>query len=101
MGQTIGNMFKFKKRTRYGISTGKVAPAKIQQDLPAAKAVGEKAYEIFRVEQLESQPAITKFSDTIPKEKLQTFTYLNKKVEVKSKTSKEITLKADKIYSPR
>ena len=31
-------------------STEKVAPPKIQQDLLAAKAVGEKTYEIFRIE---------------------------------------------------
>ena len=78
------------------LSTGKVAPPKIQQDLLAAKAVGEKTYEIFRVERLESQPPQTKFHDTIPKEKLQTFTDLNKKVQVKSKTSKEIILNADR-----
>ena len=75
------------------LSTGKVASSKIQQHLLAAKAVGEKAYEIFRIEQLESQRAKTKFLDTIPKAKLQTFTDLNKKVQVKSKTSKEIILK--------
>ena len=57
----------------------KVAPPKIQQDLLAAKAVGEKTYEIFRVERLESQPPQTKFNDTIPKAKLQTFTDLNEK----------------------
>ena len=62
--------------------------------LLAAKAVGEKAYEIFRIERLESQRAKSKFLDTIPKAKLQTFTDLNKKVQVESKTSKEI-LKAD------
>ena len=78
------------------LSTGKVAPPKIEQDLLAAKAVGEKAYEIFRVERLESQPAKIKFHDTIQKAKLQTFTDLNKKVKVKSKTSKEIILKADR-----
>ena len=78
------------------LSTGKVAPPKIEQDFLAAKGVGEKAYEIFRVERLESQPAKTKFHDTIPKAKLQTFTDLNKKVKVKSKTSKEIILKADR-----
>ena len=78
------------------LSTGKVAPPKIQQYLLAAKAVGEKAYEIFRVERLESQPPQTKFHDTIPKAKLQTFTDLNKKVQVKSRTSKEIILKADR-----
>ena len=78
------------------LSTGKVAPPNIQQDLLAAKAVGEKAYEIFHVERLESQPAKTKFQDTIPKAKLQTSTNLNKRVQVKSKTSKEIILKADR-----
>ena len=78
------------------LSTGNVAPPKIQQDLLAAEAVGEKAYETFRVERLKSQTAKTKFHDTIPKAKLQTFTDLNKKVQVKSKTSKEIILKADR-----
>ena len=78
------------------LSTGEVALPKMQQDLLAAKAVGEKTYEIFRVEQLESHPPQTKFHDTIPKAKLQTFTDLNKKVQVKSKTSKEIILKADR-----
>ena len=46
-----------------------MAPAKIQQDLPAAKAVGEKASEILRVERLESQPAKTKFHDANPEGK--------------------------------
>ena len=35
------------------LSTGKVAPPKIQQDLLTAKAAGENAYETFRVKQLE------------------------------------------------
>ena len=77
-------------------SIGKVTPPKIQQDLLAVKAVSEKAYEIFREERLESQPAKTKFHDTIPKAKLQTFTNLNKKVPVNRKTAKEIILKADR-----
>ena len=59
-----------------------MAPPKIQQDLLVAEVVGEKAYEIFRGERLESQPAKTKFHDTIPKAKLQTFTDLNTKVQV-------------------
>ena len=62
----------------------------------AAKAIGEKAYEIYRVERLESQPAKGKFHDTVPRAKLQTFTDLNKKVQVRSRTSKEIILKADR-----
>ena len=78
------------------LSTGKVVPPKIQQDLLASKAVGEKAYEIFRVQRLESQPPQTKLHDTIPKAKLQTFNDLNKKVQVKSRRSKEIILKADR-----
>lgn len=73
-----------------------MAPPNIQQDLLAAKAVGEKAYEIFRVERLESQPSKAKFHDAIPKAKLQTFIDLNKMVRVKRKTSKEIILKADR-----
>ena len=35
------------------LSTGKVAPLKIQQDLLTAEAAGENAYETFRVKQLE------------------------------------------------
>ena len=60
------------------------------RDLLFDKAIGEKAHEIFCVQRLASQPANTKFHDTILKAKLQTFTDLNKKVQVKSKTSKEI-----------
>lgn len=78
------------------LSTGKVAPRKIQLDLLTAEAVGEKAYESFRVERLESQPLQTKFHETIPKARLQTFTDLNRKVQAKSKTSKEIILNADR-----
>ena len=55
----------------------KVAPSKIQQDLLAADAAGERAYDIFRVERLGSRLPQTTFHDTIPKAKLQTFTDLN------------------------
>ena len=74
------------------LSTGKVAPPKIQQDFLTAKAAGENAYETFRVK----QPPQTKFHVTITKAKLQTFTELNKKVQVRNKTSKEIILEADR-----
>jgi len=58
-----------------------VAPPNIQQDLLAAKAVGEKAYEAgFRVERLESQPPQTKFHDN-PGLCHGTFTDLNRKVQ--------------------
>ena len=48
------------------LSTGKVAPPEVQQDLLVDKAIEEKAREIFRVQRLESQPAKTKFHDTVP-----------------------------------
>ena len=78
------------------LSTGKVAPPKIQQDLLTAKAVGEKAYQTFHIKRLKSQPPQIKFHDTITKAKLQTFTKLNKKVHVQNKMFKEIILKADR-----
>ncbi|KAK3746969.1 hypothetical protein QZH41_002521 [Actinostola sp. cb2023] len=78
------------------LSTGKVATPKIQEDLLNAKAVGEKAYEAFRVQRLETDPPKVKFHDSLKKSKLQTFSELNKKVKVKSKSAKEIILKADR-----
>ena len=52
------------------LSTGKVASPKIEQDLLNAKTVGEKAYETFRIQQLESEPPQARFHDTISKAKL-------------------------------
>ena len=74
-----------------------MAPPEIQKDLIFAKAIAEKAHEIFRVQRLESQRANTKFHDTIPKAKAANIYRPEKReVQVKSKTSKEIILKADR-----
>ena len=48
------------------------------------------------MQRLEANPPKVKFHDSLKKSKLQTFSELNKEVKVKSKTAKEIVLKADR-----
>ena len=55
-----------------------------------------KGLQEFRVQRLEANPPKVKLHDSLKKSKLQTFSELNKKVEVKSKTAKGIMLKADR-----
>ena len=77
------------------LSTGQVATPKIEEDLLNAKAVGEKAYEEFRKQRLESNPPEVKFHDTLKKSKLLTFSELTKKVKINGKAN-EISLKTDR-----
>ena len=90
------NPFSSEQQDLLCLSTGKVATNKIEEDLLNAKSVGEKAYQEIRVQRLEvNLPKLT-FHDSLKKSKQQTFSELNKKVQVKSKTANEIILKADK-----
>ncbi|XP_078679472.1 uncharacterized protein LOC144915103 [Branchiostoma floridae x Branchiostoma belcheri] len=90
------NPFNSEQQDLVCLSTGKIATPKIEEDLLNAKAYGEKAYEAFRVQRLETDAPTAQFHDTIKKSKLQTFSELNKKVKVKSTAAKEIVLKADR-----
>ncbi|CAH1248853.1 Hypp8457 [Branchiostoma lanceolatum] len=89
------NPFSSEHQDLVCLSTGKLATPKIEEDLLNAKAVGEKAYEAFRVQRLEKDSQQIQFHDTMKKSKLKTFSELNKKVKVRDKTAKEIILKAD------
>ena len=55
------------------ISTGKLATADVRRGLMNALKVGEKEYETFRMERLESIPPATKFHDRMGQSKLKTF----------------------------
>ena len=90
------NPFSSEQQDLVCLSTGKAATPKVEEDLLNAKAVGDKAYEVFRVQRLETSPPKVQFHDSLKKSKLQTFSDLKKKVKVKGKTSNEIILKADR-----
>lgn len=90
------NPFSTEQQDLVCLSTGKVATQKIEEDLVNAKSVGEKAYEEFRAQRLEANPPEVKFHDSLKKSNLKTFSELNKKVKVKSKTACEVILKADR-----
>lgn len=89
------NPFSFEQQDLLCLLTGKVFTKKNEDDLLNAKSVGERAYQEFRMQHLEANPPKAKFHDSLKKSKLQTFSEYNKKVQVKSKTAKEIMLKAD------
>ena len=78
------------------LSTGKMATEDVAHDLLQAKDLGERAYRSFSKERLEANPPKVKFHDTMSKTKLKTFSHMNKKVELRKGTTKEIVLKADR-----
>ena len=78
------------------LSTGKVATPDVEYDLLRAKDIGEKAYQLFREQRLQSSPPKVKFHDKITKAKLKTFTHLNKKVSVNAGRNQEVIRKADR-----
>ena len=90
------NLFSSEQQDLVCLSTGKAATPKVEEDLLNAKAVGDKACEVFRVQRLETSPPKVQFHDSLKKSKLQTFSDLKKKVKVKDKTSNEIILKAER-----
>ena len=74
------------------LSTGTVAPSDIANDLLTAKARGETAYKNFQDERIELRKK--PFRYPLPKQKLKTFSEINKPRVAKS-TNKETVLKAD------
>lgn len=73
------------------LSTGSVAPPEISRDLLGAHAVGEVAYQEFKV-RLEEDPG--KFHQPLKKQRLKTFA--NASVKIQSKKAPDIVLKADR-----
>jgi len=71
------------------LSTGKNVPEDVKRDLLRAKGVGESAAKNFVDERLSKGSG---FYDTIPKQKLKTFSVMQIK---KTTAGKEIMLKAD------
>ena len=72
------------------LSTGKMATEDVAHDLLQAKDLGERAYRSFSKERLEANPPKVRFHDTMSKTKLKTFSHMNKKVELRKGTTKEI-----------
>ena len=77
------------------ISTAKEAPVQVEQDLMQAHEIGEKAYQQFKEERLDSNPPKKKFHDPLKLKKLKTFSSLSKKKTVEAK-GRAVILKADR-----
>ena len=77
------------------ISTARTAARDITSDLMKAHEIGEQYYSNFKEERLEKDPPAKQFHDSIPANKLKTFSNLCKKKEVKS-CGRVIILKADR-----
>ena len=78
------------------LSTGKMASEDVAGDLLQAKHLGERAFQSFSKERLEANPPKVRFHDSMSKAMLKTFKHMNKKVELRKGTGKEIVLKADR-----
>ena len=78
------------------LSTGKMVSEDVAGDLLQAKQLGERAFQSFSKERLEANPPKVRFHDSMSKAMLKTFKHMNKKVELRKGTAKEIVLKADR-----
>ena len=78
------------------LSTGKMASEDVAGDLLQAKHLGERAFQSFSKERLEANPPKVRFHDSMSNAMLKTFKHMNKKVELRKGTAKEIVLKADR-----
>ncbi len=75
------------------ISTAAAAPQDVKHDLMEEHARGEHGYE--EIERLETDPPIRKFHDTLTKNKLKTFSSLNRNNNITA-VGKTIILKTDR-----
>ena len=66
------NSFKGEQQDLVCLSTGKLATREVEKDLLQAEALGEKAYETFSEDRLESDVPKVKFHDKMTKLKLKT-----------------------------
>ena len=78
------------------LSTGKMASEDVVGDLLQAKHLGERAFQSFSKKRPEANPPKVRFHDSMSKAMLKTFKHMNKKVELRKGTVKEIVLKADR-----
>ncbi len=77
------------------LSTGRLAPQEIIQDLLNAHTIGEAAYQKFKKERLESPQTTTKFYERMSKLKLKTFSDMKNRMSAKA-CGKEVILHADR-----
>ena len=82
------------------ISTAQKVPLDVADDLMRASHVGEKAYQQFKTERIESSTPKTKFHDPLKLNKLKTFACLAKQKTVNS-NGRALILKADRSLSGR
>ena len=80
------------------LSTGKLASDDVARDLLQARDISERAYRRFSEERLEANPPKVKFHDTLKKAKQKTFSDMNKKVELRKGTTRQIVLKAYRAF---
>ena len=78
------------------LSTGKMASEDVAGDLLQAKHLDERAFQSCSKKRLEANPPKVRFHDSMSKAILKTFKHMNKKVELRKGTAKEIVLKADR-----
>ena len=78
------------------LSTDKMASEDVVGDLLQAKHLGERAFQSFSKKRPEANPPKVRFHDSMSKAMLKTFKHMNKKVELRKGTVKEIVLKADR-----
>ncbi|KAG1655497.1 hypothetical protein GQR58_024494 [Nymphon striatum] len=78
------------------ISTGRVAPKEVVQDLCSAYKIGQNAYRVFREERLQNTPPLKNFHDPLQKQKLKTFSSTLEKTHCKKQSSTETILKANR-----
>ena len=76
------------------LSAATVAPPDVVADLLGAHRIGE-AYQAFKQERLEANPATTKFHDKMTKKKLKTFSDIRKKTHNLGQAQQAV-LKADR-----
>jgi len=58
--------------------------------------LGDRAFQSFNKERLEANPPKVSFHDSMSKAMLKTFKHMNKKLELRKRTAKEIVLNADR-----
>ena len=90
------NPFQGEMQDLICLSTSKMASEDVVGDLLQAKHLGERAFQSFSKERLEANPPKVRFHDSMSKAMLKTFKHMNKKVELRKGTVKEIVLKADR-----
>ena len=78
------------------ISTGRLAPKNIAEDLQNAHEKSEKAYQDFKKNRIDTNAPTKKFHDTLSKQGLKTFSDLKKKKQLTQSVGKAVILQSDR-----